>query len=139
MIEAEQRIRETIRETPVDDSSSLRGDGEGRVFLKLENFQLTGSFKIRGAMNKLLSLTAEQRSHSRSVFRARCSVARDRDGFGLHSSCVIYSDVQTAKVVERSQRVLEIPRRLLLGGRRSQCIQWPLRVRRRRGGRCCDV
>jgi threonine dehydratase len=60
-IEAEARIRDHIRETPLEYSPYLSQWGEGRVFLKLENLQLTGSFKLRGAANKILSLEEEQK------------------------------------------------------------------------------
>jgi len=59
--EAEQRIRAEIRETPLLLCPSLSAETGGRVFLKLENQQLTGSFKVRGALNKMLSLSAEDR------------------------------------------------------------------------------
>ncbi len=55
--EAEERIRTHIRETPLEHSPYLSQMIGGRAFLKLENFQLTGSFKLRGAMNKILSLS----------------------------------------------------------------------------------
>jgi len=58
--EAERRIRPYVRETPVEHSIAISGMGGGRVWLKLENLQVTGSFKIRGAMNKLLSMTSEE-------------------------------------------------------------------------------
>lgn len=60
-LQAEHRIRPHIRETPVENSPSLSRMGDSRVFLKLENLQHTGSFKVRGAMNKLLCLTADER------------------------------------------------------------------------------
>ena len=60
-LEAEERIRKDIRETPVEYSPFLSQMGNCRVFLKLENVQITGSFKFRGAMNKLLSLSKEER------------------------------------------------------------------------------
>ena len=59
---AEQRIRSYIRETPLEYSSYLSNLNRSEVFLKMEQIQYTGSFKIRGAFNKLLSLTPEQRS-----------------------------------------------------------------------------
>src|SRR5688572_11483643 len=59
---AERLIRAYVRETPLSESHAL-GDGtRARVFLKLENLQETGSFKLRGAATKLLSLSAEQKS-----------------------------------------------------------------------------
>jgi len=59
---AEKRIRPHVRETPVDVSQAIGPGGDARVLLKMENLQITGSFKLRGAMNKLLSLTPEQRA-----------------------------------------------------------------------------
>src|SRR2546422_2209704 len=59
---ADGRIRPYVRETPVEESRALGGTGRARVFLKMENLQVTGSFKLRGAMNKLLSLTPGQRA-----------------------------------------------------------------------------
>jgi threonine dehydratase len=61
IIQAEQRIRPYIRETPLDHSLPLSHLGQSNVFLKLENMQHTGSFKLRGALNKLLTLTPAQR------------------------------------------------------------------------------
>lgn len=60
-LEAEKRIREHIRETPVEYSPYLSQLGNCEVYLKLENMQITGSFKLRGTMNKLLSLSDKER------------------------------------------------------------------------------
>ncbi|MBU4255449.1 MAG: pyridoxal-phosphate dependent enzyme, partial [Acidobacteria bacterium] len=54
---AESRIRPCIRETPLEYSPYLSNLGDCRAYLKLENIQITGSFKLRGAANKLLSLS----------------------------------------------------------------------------------
>ncbi len=58
---AEKRIRKHIRQTPLEYSPFLSQEGHCEVHLKLENMQLTGSFKLRGTMNKLLSLTKKER------------------------------------------------------------------------------
>ena len=58
---AEQRIRPYVRETPLDFSPELSARCAAEVYLKLENLQYTGSFKLRGAMHYLLSLSPEQR------------------------------------------------------------------------------
>ena len=50
---ARSRIADRIRNTPLEHSNSLSSRHGADVFLKLENLQLTGSFKIRGAMAKL--------------------------------------------------------------------------------------
>jgi len=58
---AAARIRDTIRETPLEPSPWLSRLGRCDVFLKLENLQITGSFKLRGAANRLLTLSQEAR------------------------------------------------------------------------------
>lgn len=56
VLEAEKRIRTYVRETPLEYSPYLSELGNCELYLKMENIQLTGSFKARGAMNKILSL-----------------------------------------------------------------------------------
>jgi threonine dehydratase len=58
---AEQRIRPYVRETPVDESAAVGQASGARVLLKMEHLQLTGSFKLRGAMNRLLALTPDEK------------------------------------------------------------------------------
>ncbi len=58
---ARQRIAPCIRRTPLTPSSSLSERFKTNVYVKLELFQKTGSFKVRGAFNKALSLKPEER------------------------------------------------------------------------------
>lgn len=58
---ADALIRPYIRETALERSFALES-GEGSVWLKLENQQVTGSFKARGALNKLLRLSDVERA-----------------------------------------------------------------------------
>src|SRR3990167_4120849 len=58
---AERRIRQHVKETPLDYSIALSRATKVNVFLKCENLQYTGAFKVRGAINKLFSLTQSQR------------------------------------------------------------------------------
>ena len=51
-----------MRVTPCVRSETLSLMTGARVFLKLENLQLTGSFKERGALNKLLLMGPEDRA-----------------------------------------------------------------------------
>ncbi len=55
------RIEKYIRKTPLEYSYYLSKLCQANVYLKLENQQITGSFKARGALNKVLSLTDAQR------------------------------------------------------------------------------
>ena len=61
VIAAEVRIRPHIRETILDYSPYYSNLTGAKVYFKLENLQYTGSFKVRGAMNKVLSLTQAER------------------------------------------------------------------------------
>lgn len=58
---ASNRVAEYVRTTPLDYSPWFSEQTGARVYLKLENLQHTGSFKLRGAFNKLLTLSEEQR------------------------------------------------------------------------------
>ena len=61
VISAEKVIRSYIRETYLEYSPFYSRMTGAQVYFKLENLQHTGSFKLRGAMNKLLSLTDEEK------------------------------------------------------------------------------
>ena len=58
--EAADRIRPVVVETPVEQIEGLAQNIEGEVFFKLENLQTTGSFKLRGASNKILCLSPKE-------------------------------------------------------------------------------
>jgi threonine dehydratase len=58
---ARQRIAPCVRRTPLTASAVLSERLKTNVYVKLELFQKTGSFKVRGAFNKALGLKAEER------------------------------------------------------------------------------
>lgn len=55
--QAKRRIRDYVVATPFHYSNRLSEDCEADVFLKLENMHESGAFKIRGAANKMLSMS----------------------------------------------------------------------------------
>ena len=59
---AAQRIEGKVERTPCLYSHTLSSIVGAKVFLKFENLQFTAAFKERGACNKLMQLTAEQRA-----------------------------------------------------------------------------
>src|SRR3954465_8041933 len=61
--QARERIEGRVKRTPLVSSAALGQALGTRVSLKLECLQKTGSFKPRGAFNKLLSLSSEERRH----------------------------------------------------------------------------
>lgn len=62
LLQARKRIEQVVRRTPVAGSASLEKLSGVPVYLKLEHHQLTGSFKMRGALNAIRMLSDEQRS-----------------------------------------------------------------------------
>jgi len=58
---AAKAVAPFIRRTPIMRAPELEEPGGSRIFLKLENLQITGSFKARGAANRLLSLSTAER------------------------------------------------------------------------------
>src|SRR6266404_3800052 len=60
---AAERIRGAIPPSPCTESHVLSELVSGPVFLKLENLQRTGSYKERGALNTLLTLSDEERKN----------------------------------------------------------------------------
>jgi threonine dehydratase len=58
---ARDRVAETARETPLEYTNTFSDRTGADIRLKLENFQRTGSFKIRGATNKIAQLSDEER------------------------------------------------------------------------------
>jgi len=63
IVDAHARIARSIHRTPVLTSHSLDTIAAAQFFFKCENFQKTGSFKIRGAANAILSLTDAEAAH----------------------------------------------------------------------------
>lgn len=59
--QASRRIRTTVQRTPLIKSSWLSELTGSEIFLKLECLQTTGSFKLRGATNKILSLREDEK------------------------------------------------------------------------------
>ena len=60
--DAAERIRPFIKRTPLEHSSTLSDRIGAQVFVKYEIFQKIGAFKVRGAFNKLLLLSDEEKS-----------------------------------------------------------------------------
>ena len=93
---AHARIQLYIRETPVEPWSHA-GDA---VFLKLEHLQRTGSFKFRGAYNKLCSIPQEQRGGGVVAFSSgnhAQGVAAAARLLGMPAAIVMPSDAPRGK------------------------------------------
>ncbi|WP_081143631.1 bifunctional threonine ammonia-lyase/L-serine ammonia-lyase TdcB [Bacillus cereus] len=78
---AQQILFGNARKTPLVKSFYLTSKTGGEIYLKLENMQLTGSFKFRGAFNKISNLTDEEKK--RGVIA--CSAGNHAQGVALSS------------------------------------------------------
>jgi len=76
------RIRNAVYESPLVYSETLTGLTRNAVYLKLENLQVTGAFKERGALNRLLTMSEDQRR--RGVVAA--SAGNHGQGIAYHAS-----------------------------------------------------
>lgn len=61
--DARESVRNFVKRIPLKRSQYLSKLCSGEVHLKLENQQITNSFKIRGALNKMLHLSTKQMKH----------------------------------------------------------------------------
>ncbi|BBD71682.1 threonine ammonia-lyase [Sulfodiicoccus acidiphilus] len=65
VLRAKERVAPYVHETPLDYSKTFSDATGSELYLKLENLQKTGSFKVRGAFNKLL--TMDEKARERGV------------------------------------------------------------------------
>jgi len=99
--QARTRIGGLARRTPLEQSRWLSRELGRDVLLKLECLQVTGSFKLRGAMNKLSRLTADQRSRGVLTVSAGnhgLAVARCAEALGINATIVVPESASRAKV-----------------------------------------
>ncbi len=104
--EAGTRLEEVCLRTPVWPSRILSRMAGGTTVLKCENLQRTGSFKIRGAYNRIARLSAEQRS--RGVVAASAGnhaqgVALGASLLGVHSTVFMPAGAPLPKVEATSK------------------------------------
>lgn len=98
---AANRIAPYIRETPLDFSPYFSELTGANVYLKLENLQYTGSFKLRGAFNKLLSLSEEDRAAggvAASSGNHGAAIAYAMNKLGIEGTIFVPEQTSTTKV-----------------------------------------
>ena len=114
--EAAARIQPYIRRTPIEQSEPLSEITGRELSLKLENLQLTGAFKIRGALSRLLAMPAEQRAGgvvTASAGNHGLGVALAARLLGISATVVVPTTVPLAKLTaiqrQGAEAVLEGP------------------------------
>jgi threonine dehydratase len=98
---AKERIKGFVRNTPLIHSEHLSQICNGSIFLKLENLQPTNSFKVRGAFNRLLQLSSEERRNgvvTASSGNHAQGVALAAENLKISARIVIPTNVSMAKL-----------------------------------------
>ncbi len=101
VVAAGQRLEGRARRTPLLGGTALDAALGQRVFLKLETLQHTGSFKFRGAFNRLVQLDAAQRGAGVVAFSSgnhAQGVAAAARLLGIHATIVMPSDAPRSKL-----------------------------------------
>jgi threonine dehydratase len=101
VLAAAERVRGVARETPVLTHAALDAMAGGSLFIKAECLQVTGSFKIRGAMNRLSQIPAARRRAGVVAFSSgnhAQGVARAARLLGMPAIIVMPSDAPRIKV-----------------------------------------
>ena len=101
VVAARERIAGRVHVTPVITSTRLGERAGVRLFLKCENFQKTGSFKIRGVLNKLSQLDRDATERGVVTFSAgnhAAALSWAGHAAGVHAVVVMPSFASPAKV-----------------------------------------
>ena len=104
---ARARIRDSILLTPAPYSETLSRHADNTLYLKMENLHMTGSFKERGALNRILLMTDDERA--RGVITA--SAGQSRAGGGVsrvearHSRADLHAGADAAGEGHRHARL----------------------------------
>lgn len=103
---AAHRIGELAVQTPLLRSGELDALAGGRVFLKAENLQRSGSFKFRGACNRILAMSAEERARGVVAYSSgnhALAVAEASRLVGVRATVIMPADAPAIKI-EGSRR-----------------------------------
>lgn len=101
VLAARERVAETARRTPVEYSHTFSDMTGAEVHLKLETFQRTGSFKIRGATNRIAALSEAEKEQgvvTASAGNHAQGVALAATRIGVDSKIVMPEDAPIAKI-----------------------------------------
>lgn len=99
--QAHQRIKDVVVHTPFSYAPFLSGESGVEVFLKKENLQMTGAFKLRGAFNKIASLSDAERAQgvvAASAGNHAQGVAYSAQHFGIKAVIIMPDSTPLTKV-----------------------------------------
>lgn len=100
--EAADTIKGSVKRTQIVECPTMEALTGNKVYFKLENLQKTGSFKIRGALNKIMHLTDEEKARgviASSAGNHAQGVALGATNLGIKSTIVMPGTAPLSKVV----------------------------------------
>jgi len=101
IVQAKRKINKVVNKTPFAHAPNLSDEVGAIVYLKKENLQLTGAYKIRGAYNKIASLNKEERAKgviAASAGNHAQGVALSASKFGIKAVIVMPDSTPLTKV-----------------------------------------
>lgn len=101
IVKAKRQLNNVITQTPCSLAPHLSEEVGAQVFLKKENLQITGAYKLRGAYNKIASLTKEERKKgviAASAGNHAQGVAYSARSFGINATIVMPEATPLLKV-----------------------------------------
>ena len=98
---AYERVKSLILKTPLVYNETINNITKARVFFKLENLQRTGSFKLRGATNKISQLSSEEKNKGVVAYSS-----------GNHAQAVAYAssiyDINSTIIMPKNAPLIKI-------------------------------
>ncbi len=132
MIIAREKMKGIVHTTPLDYSKTFSQLAHNEVYLKLENLQKTGSFKVRGSYNKLISLSKEELEKgvvAASAGNHAQGVAYSSQMLGVHCTIVMPKGAPLSKVLATRQYGAEV---LLKGATFDDALAYALELKEER-------
>ena len=111
VVVAREKLKGIVHTTPLDYSHTFSHLSQNEVYLKLENLQKTGSFKVRGSYNKLISLSKEDLNKgvvAASAGNHAQGVAYSSQMLGIPCTIVMPKGAPLSKVLATKQYGAEV-------------------------------
>src|SRR5690606_5149226 len=131
--EAKKRISSIVSRTPLIASSTLNDQLGTSAYLKLENYHEIGAFKIRGAANKLLSLSTDEKAKGVTTFSTGnhgLAVAFVAKQIGIKAIICVSNRVPEAKINRLNRLGAEVQ---IVGKSQDDAEEFCYRLQEERG------
>lgn len=133
VIIAREKMKGIVHETPLDYSKTFSTLSHNEIYLKLENLQKTGSFKVRGSYNKMISLSQDELEKgviAASAGNHAQGVAYSSQMLGVPCTIVMPKGAPLSKVLATRQYGAEV---ILEGAVFDEALAYALELKDRRG------